>query len=150
MYAWKKDGRRISVSGLDHIKRFEGLRLNVYKDVAGYPTIGYGHLIKPGERYRSITEEQAEALLRDDVRFAENAVNRAVEVPLTQSQFDALVSFVYNVGAGAFNNSTLLRKLNAEDYNGATAELERWNKAGGIVISGLTNRREAEQQLMWS
>ena len=137
----------ISKKGIEALKFFEGLRLNVYLDSAGLKTIGYGHLLKPGENYHSISEEKAEALLRLDIAEAEKAVNRLVKVDIEQNQYDALVSFVYNVGAGAFANSTLLKKLNYGDYQGAANELDRWNKAGGRFVQGLANRREHEKQL---
>lgn len=134
----------LSLAGLAHLKTFEGLRLQPYQDVAGKWTIGYGHLIKAGEYFDTITEAQAAQLLNDDANTAEDAVNSLVKVPLTQSQFDALVSFVYNVGVGAFRRSTLLRLLNAGDYAGAAAQLPLWRNAGGRVVQGLVNRRAAE------
>ncbi len=134
----------ISLAGLAHLKQFEGLRLQPYKDVAGLWTIGYGHLLKPGEWWDSITEEFATRLLADDVGKAEDTVNSLVKVPLSQPQFDALVSFVYNVGPGAFRRSTLLRLLNAGDYAGAAAQLPLWRKAGGKIVQGLVNRRAQE------
>ncbi len=137
---------KISPTGLEAIKLHEGLRLHVYKDVAGFETIGYGHLIKPGESFKKITEQEAHRILRADVKHAEAAVNRLVKVELSQAQFDALVSFVFNLGAGAFADSTLLQKLNAGDYQGAANELPRWNKAGGKVARGLVVRREYERQ----
>lgn len=135
---------QISIAGLAHLKQFEGLRLQPYKDSAGLWTIGYGHLLKPGEWWDSITEEFATRLLGQDVGTAEDAVNSLVKVPLSQPQFDALVSFVYNVGVGAFRRSTLLRLLNAGEYAGAAAQLPLWRKAGGQIIQGLVNRRAQE------
>ncbi len=134
----------LSLAGLAQLKQFEGLRLQPYKDAAGLWTIGYGHLVKPGEWWDSITEAQAAQLLADDAGTAEDAVNSLVKVPLTQPQFDALVSFVYNVGVGAFRRSTLLRLLNAGDYAGAAGQFPLWRKAGGQVVAGLVNRRAAE------
>ena len=135
--------------GLRLIKDFEGLRLNAYQDAVGVWTIGYGHTntAYPGQR---ITTAQATALLRQDVANFENAVNRAVRVPLNENQFAALVSFAYNVGSGALNSSTLLRRLNAGDTFGAANEFLRWNRAGGRVLAGLTRRREAERSLFLS
>ncbi|MBK3870977.1 lysozyme [Stutzerimonas frequens] len=135
-----------SQNGLDLIKSFEGLRLSAYKDVVGVVTIGYGTTsgVKMGD---TITKERAEELLREDVKRFEQQVQRLVKVPLTQGQFDALVSFVYNLGAGNLSNSTLLRLLNAGDYAGAGAQFERWNKAGGKVLAGLVRRRAAERAL---
>ena len=140
---------RTSDKGLDFITEHEGLRLEVYNDVAGYPTIGVGHLIRDDDPDFSggITREQAIELLRDDARDAEDAVNRHVEVDLNQHQFDALVSFVFNVGGGAFRKSTLVRLLNQGQYDAVPDQLRRWNKAGGRVVQGLVNRREAECRL---
>ena len=142
---------KISKNGLAIIKEFEGLRLKAYDDGVGVWTIGYGTTRYPSatkvKRGDNITEEQAEAYLLHDVSRFENAVNRLVKVPLTQNQFDALVSFTYNLGEGSFGASTLLRKLNARDYSGAATEFLRWNKAGGKVMAGLTRRRKAEHDL---
>jgi len=136
----------ISDKGIEHLKRWEGLRLTAYKDIAGICTIGYGHT---GTAYegRTITEGEAEQLLRGDLDWAEKAVNDDVLVPLSQNQFDALVSFVYNVGAGAFRRSTLLRRLNEGDYDEVPPQLMRWTRAGGKVSRGLYNRRKAEADL---
>jgi lysozyme len=143
--------RALSVEGLNAIKKHEGLVLSVYRDQAGLPTIGYGHLIKPGESFGPITEAEASALLMRDVQVAIDAVNGVVTVPLSQSEFDALVSLAYNIGGGAFASSTLVRKLNAGDRAGATAEFVRWNKVrqGGALVdsAGLTNRRLAEARI---
>lgn len=138
--------RHVSAEGLALLKQWEGLRLDAYRDVGGVWTIGYGHTggVMPGER---ITEAEAEHLLRDDLGWAEGAVHRLVNVKLTDNQHAALVSFVFNVGEGAFAKSTLLRKLNAGDYAAVPAELARWNKAGGQVVQGLVNRRAAEAGL---
>lgn len=138
-----------SQKGLDLIKSFEGLRLSAYKDVVGVVTIGYGTTsgVKMGD---TITKERAEELLREDVARFEAQVLRLVKVPLTQGQHDALVSFVYNLGAGNLSNSTLLRLLNAGDYAGAAAQFDRWNKAGGKVLAGLVRRRAAERALFES
>lgn len=130
----------------DIVKEFEGLRLETYKCPAGVWTIGYGHTrgVIPGD---VITEAEAEALLAEDLEDSEDAVRAFVNVELNQNQFDALVSFVYNLGSGNFNSSTLLRKLNNGDYLGAANEFNRWNKAGGVVLSGLVRRRNAEANL---
>lgn len=135
-----------SQKGLDLIKSFEGLRLSAYKDVVGVVTIGYGTTsgVKMGD---TITKERAEELLRDDVKRFEDQVLRLVKVPLTQGQFDALVSFTYNLGAANLGNSTLLRLLNAGDYKGAAAQFDRWTKAGGKELPGLVKRRAAERAL---
>ncbi len=144
-----KGTRSINAAGLNLIKDFEGLRLNSYRDAVGVWTIGYGHTSTAGPGQR-ITNEQATALLRQDVATFEKAVSQAVSVPITNNQFAALVSFTYNVGSGALNNSTLLRRLNAGDTNGAANEFLRWNRAGGQVLAGLTRRREAERSLFLS
>ena len=137
---------QISKAGLDLIKQFEGLYLKAYRCPAGVPTIGYGHTagVAMGQ---TITQQQADDYLRRDVRQFERAVARLVTVPLTQGQFDALVSFSFNLGEGALAQSTLLRLLNAGDYAGAGLEFERWNKAGGRVLPGLVRRRAAERAL---
>lgn len=143
--------RRLSDSGVRLIESEEAFRATPYPDEAGLMTIGYGHKIKPGEHFTSITEAQGVAILRRDVADAEAAVNRFVKVPVSQTQFDALTSFVYNVGADAFAGSTLLRLLNAGNAAGAAAEFDRWNhvhKNGVLVASaGLTNRRARERAL---
>lgn len=135
-----------SKAGLDLIKQFEGLYLKAYRCPAGVPTIGYGHTagVAMGQ---TVTQQQADDYLRRDVRQFERAVSRLVRVPLTQGQFDALVSFAFNLGEGALAQSTLLRLLNAGDYAGAAAQFERWNKAGGRVLPGLVRRRAAERAL---
>lgn len=129
------------------IKQWEGLRLNSYQDSGGVWTIGYGHTsdttfrVGPGQ---TITEEKATELLRQDLREAEETVDRAVKVTLNDNQFGALVSFTLNVGVDAFKKSTLLKKLNAGDYAAVPSELRRWNKDNGVVVEGLVNRRAAE------
>lgn len=136
--------RRISDEGLAHLRKWEGLRLEAYRDTGGVWTIGYGHTgpdVVPG---RTITEVEAETLLCTDILEAERAVTNLVRVPLTDNQFAALVSFVFNVGPGAFAKSTLLRKLNAGDYDAVPSELARWNKDNGRTVKGLANRRAAE------
>jgi lysozyme len=125
------------------IRRWEGLRLRAYWD-NGQWAIGYGHRGPDVKEGMTITQAQAEALLRQDVAEVETVIRSAVRVPLTQAMFDALVSFVYNVGAGAFRTSTLLKKLNAGDYAGAQQEFLRWVYAGGRVSSGLVARRQEE------
>ena len=138
--------RQINSIGLRLIKSFEGLRLKAYQDAVRVWTIGYGTTrgVKPG---MVITEAQAEQLLREDVRNFEQAVNSAVKAPINDNQFSALVSFSYNVGAGALRSSTLLKLLNQGDYLGAANQFPRWNKAGGRVLAGLTRRRNAERAL---
>ena len=136
----------LSKRGLELIKRFEGLRLKAYHDIVGVLTIGYGHTGLDVAEDMIIDQPAAEALLVLDVGRFEKGVEKSVQVPLTQGQFDALVSFAYNLGLGALRKSTLLKKLNAGDYAGASVEFERWNKAGGKVVLGLTVRRKLERQ----
>lgn len=145
---------RINDDGLTLIKRFEGLELSAYQDSVGVWTIGYGHTsaagdpqVTPGQR---ITEAEAEAILRKDLRYFEDGVRDVVKVPLNSDQFSALVSFAFNLGVGALGGSTLLRKLNAGDYQGAANEFPRWVKAGGQTLLGLVKRRNAEQALFLS
>ena len=118
--------RHITHDGIDLIKRFEGFSSTVYICPAGYPTIGYGHLVRLGESYTEISETEAEELLRKDVESAERAVIRLVNVPLTDGQFDALVSFTFNLGSGAFQRSTLRRKVNRQAHTEVPAQLMRW------------------------
>ena len=139
-------GRKISEKGLNLLKEFEGLRLEAYQCSAGIWTIGYGHTYKV-KRGDIITKEKAELLLRNDLGFTENKIEELVKVPINQNQFDALVSLAFNIGVGAFNTSTLLRKLNTGDYEGAASEFPKWRKAKGIVVEGLVKRREKEQAL---
>lgn len=136
--------RHITQDGIDLIKRFEGFSSTVYICPAGYPTIGYGHLVRSGESYTEISETAAEELLRKDVESAERAVLRLVNVPLTDGQFDALVSFTFNLGSGAFQRSTLRRKVNRQSHAEVPAQLMRWVWAGGRKLNGLIRRRESE------
>jgi GH24 family phage-related lysozyme (muramidase) len=138
---------KTSRRGLEFIKSEEGCVLHVYQDQAGYPTIGVGHLIKAGERFTAITEDEALELLAQDAKVAEDAVNRNVKVPLTQNQFDALVSFTFNCGTGALEKSTLLKLLNQGQYDAVPGELAKWVKAGGKTLQGLVNRRRHEGEL---
>lgn len=143
---------KISKAGLDLIKRFESFRAAPYLCSAGVPTIGYGTTVYPnGIKVKlsdqKITQQLAETFLQHHVNAIEKDVSRLVKVTLSQNQFDALMSFVYNVGLGAFRDSTLLKLLNAGDIDGASKQFERWNKAGGKIVDGLTNRREAEKAL---
>jgi lysozyme len=141
---------KISQAGTDLIKSFEGLRLEAYRCPAGIWTIGYGHVGRRVMRGLSIDEATAEIWLRSDLEHFENGVSKLLRVPVRQSQFDALVSFAFNLGLGALERSTLLRKLNARDDYGAADEFLRWNIAGGKVLEGLTRRRKAERELFLS
>ena len=136
----------ISEQGIDIIKQFEGCRLHAYDDGVGVLTIGYGHTT--GVHWGDvITQDEADALLQEDLDDFELCVNNLVDAPLTQPQFDALVSFAFNVGCGALRRSTLLKRLNANDYEGAANQLLRWNRGGGRVLKGLVRRREAERAM---
>ena len=141
---------KTSDMGLSLIKSFEGFSSKPYLCPAGVPTIGYGATYYPDGRRvtmqdRPVTVAQATDMLRSMLASYEAGVSRYVQVPLTQGQFDALVSFAYNLGLSALKGSTLLRLVNARDYAGAAAQFVRWNRAGGKVLPGLTRRREAER-----
>lgn len=140
----------MKTKNLEVIKDSEGLRLKAYLPTKNDVwTVGYGHThgVYQG---MVITEQQAEQFLHEDVKWAEDAVNQYVHVNLTQNQFDALVSFVFNVGTGNFSNSTLLKLLNKGDYKGAADQFLRWNKQKGVVLNGLTTRRKNERALFLS
>ncbi len=145
-----------SANGLNHIKQYEGYSSTSYNDVAGLPTIGYGHLIDiVGEAYllnSAITTSKALQLLAEDVKEAENAVNSCVMVTLNQNEFDALVSLVYNIGAGTFSSSTVLKKINLrKSKEQISAAWKAWNKATingkKTMVQGLVNRRTSEVEL---
>jgi lysozyme len=141
---------KISENGLALIQHYEGCRLSAYTDSAGIPTIGYGHT-KGVQMGDVCSDTQALEWLAQDVTSAEECVTLCTaSVRLTQNEFDALVSFTFNLGCAALRNSTLLRKLNAGDRNGAAVEFGRWNHAGGKVVDGLTMRRHAEADLFQS
>lgn len=139
---------RTSAAGIALIKRFESFCATVYRCPAGKPTIGYGHVILPGEQFSTITEADAIELLRHDLAIAEAAVRRLITVPLTQNQFDALVSFTFNVGEGALEKSTLRRRINQGNWALAKRELMRWVYADGKKMKGLVARREEEAGMM--
>ena len=136
----------ISVEGTSLIKKFEGCELEAYQDSVGVWTIGYGHTkdVKEGDK---INQDEAEHLLEEEMPEYEGYVNDMVEVSLEQCQFDALVSWVYNLGPTNLSSSTLLKVLNEGDYDEVPFQIKRWNKAGGKVLEGLTRRREAEALL---
>lgn len=138
----------LSVAGLDLLKKSEGFRSRRYLDSAGKPTIGYGHRIIDSESFSDeIDEARAELILREDIRVAEQAVERLVRVPLSQGQFDALADFCFNLGSRRLAASTLLAELNSGRYSAAAVELLRWDHAGAGEIAGLKARREAEFRL---
>ncbi|BAP37179.1 hypothetical protein AS4_22390 [Acinetobacter guillouiae] len=142
---------QVSPQGVDLICGFEGLELKAYDDGVGVCTIGYGTTIYPhGKAVQygdTCTIEQAKTYMQYDIRRFEQAVSAAVNVPLNQNQFDALVSLSYNIGIGAFKNSTLLKLLNASDYYAASHQFDVWIKAGGKTVQGLVNRRAVEKTL---
>jgi lysozyme len=144
------DIKQIGKPGLDLIKSFEGLKLRAYLCPAKVWTIGFGSTgqhVTPG---KVITEAQAEELLKDDLDRFEAAVTRLVTVPLHQNQYDALVSFAFNVGISALERSTLLKRVNAKLFDQAAAEFSKWNRGGGKILAGLTRRRAAEAALFKS
>jgi lysozyme len=152
---------QVGSNGKKLLIELEGLKTEAYEDSGGAPTIGVGHLLTLDERRSGIirigsndfnylgglTEQQCCDLLDQDIRWAKDAVNREVKVILNQNQFDALVLFVFNVGAGAFRSSTLLKLLNQGKYDQIPTQLRRWTKDNGRVIQGLVNRREKEIRL---
>lgn len=139
---------QISSTGLDFLKRWERFRSTAYNDGYGNMTIGYGHLIQPGEKFAALSQAEALELLQRDVAWAESTVNQLVRVPLTQSQFDALTSLVFNWGAGNFRNSSHLALINSGDYAGTAARIrEHPVTSGGVRSQGLVNRRSAEADL---
>ena len=137
---------KTSQTGIDLIKEFEGCKLKPYKDVVGLLTVGYGHRLADADN-RDYTQEEADEFLGSDIGRFEHGVSTYCTVLLTQGQFDSLVLFSYNLGLGTLSRSTLLKKLNAGDYDGAAKEILRFDKAGGVVVKGLTRRRQAEYRL---
>lgn len=138
---------KISKQGINLIKNFEGLRLRAYKCSGGIWTIGFGHTgpdVKPDSFISSVVAEQ---LLIEDLERFEKAVNKFIKVPINQNQYDSLVSFIFNIGIGAFEKSTLLRLLNKGNYNLVPAQFKRWVHAGGRVSGGLIIRRNKEADL---
>jgi lysozyme len=142
--------RHIIQAGLDLIKSFEGFSPTVYLCAAGYPTIGYGHVVRKGESFTVISEDDAENILAKDVETAEKSVLRLISVPLSDAQFASLVSFVFNLGSGALQRSTLRSKINRGEYIDASDEFRKWVWGGGRKLKGLVRRREAERQLFLS
>lgn len=142
-------GKITSNKGIELIKKFEGCRLAAYKCPAGVWTIGYGHTANVTSGM-AITQQQADNYLREDLARFEKCISDNVKVSINQNQFDALVSFTYNCGAGAFKNSTLLKMLNQGNYKEAAEQLLRWDKANGKVLAGLTRRRKEERELFLS
>jgi GH24 family phage-related lysozyme (muramidase) len=145
--------RAVTENGIELIKHFETFVGHVYICPAGYPTVGYGHVVRSWEKERfanGITEVEAEALLQADLKRYEASVCRLIKVPLDDGMYDALVSFTFNLGGGALQRSTLRSRLNRGEYEGAADELPKWAYAGGRKLRGLVRRREAERYLfMW-
>jgi lysozyme len=147
--------RRLSKRGAAFIAHFEGFRPELYNDPVGHCTIGCGHLVhhgpmngsEPDEFRRGITRQRALELLQQDADTAAGEISESVKVELTQPQVDALISFAFNVGNGAFRDSTLLKLLNRGDYASVPAQLDRWTKASGRTLPGLVRRRKAEGEL---
>ncbi len=137
---------KTSIVGLNLIKGFESFSPVKYFCPAGKPTIGYGHVIRPGETFGRIDEETGQELLAEDCGIAENFIN-ATTPGLSQNEFDALVSFVFNVGVGNYDSSTLKKKLKAGDKAGAAEEFLKWDHVHGEVMPGLARRRAAERAL---
>lgn len=136
-----------SAKGRELIERFEGLRLQSYQDQRGIWTVGFGHTGPDVYENVAITQEDADNFLAIDLHHAEQTVYTNVYVPINQNQFDALVSLIYNIGAGAFKGSTVLKKLVAGDIDGAGEAFLMWDKTGSKVNQGLLNRRTAEREL---
>jgi lysozyme len=141
---------RISLKGIDLIKHFEGLRLNAYQDVIGIWTIGFGHTGADVYEGLTIDEPKATDLLHVDLRKFEDGINSMVKVELTQNQFDALISFVYNVGLGNFQKSTMLKAINLMNFIKAATQFPMWANAAGKKIPMLVKRRNEERQLFES
>ena len=144
-----KGSRRTNHEGLKLLTTFEGCRLDAYDDGVGVWTIGYGHT-KGIHEVMTITQAQAEQFLQEDLEIFESYVEDGIQVDVNEDQFSALVCFCFNVGAEGFGSSTLLRKLNAGDYQGAAEQFPVWNKGGGKPMLGLTRRRLAEQAFFFS
>lgn len=142
---------KISKNGVSFIAGWEGLELEAYQDIADIWTIGYGHTGPEVTAGMKVTEEQARSLLEADLEYFERGLNQVIRGEVNQNQFDALVSLTYNIGLGAFRSSTVLKRLNKGDYEGAAEAITWWNKAtinGQLtVVNGLTNRRTDERKL---
>ena len=146
---------KTSQAGIDLIKMFEGCKLKPYLCPAKFWTVGYGHVLGNGATLaeadnRLFTKEEVDVLLRTDLARFERGVLRYCTVPLTQFEFDSLVSFSFNLGLGVLQRSTLRQKLNRQDYEAAAKELLRYDKVGGKPLKGLTRRRQAEYALFTS
>lgn len=151
---FKPKQRQVTQKGIELIKEFEGFRRTAYLCPANFWTIGYGSTFYPDgrrvQRGETISNQEAEELLKITVNKFAKEVDKLVTVPINDNQFSALVSFTFNVGISAFKNSTLRRVLNQGNYQEASQQLLRWNRAGGRVLAGLTRRRQAERSLFLS
>lgn len=143
---------KTSQVGIDLIKKYEGFSAKIYLCPAGKLTIGYGHVVLRGEKFppTGISAEMSENILKNDVIIAENAINNLVNVEISQNQFDALASFIYNIGAKAFANSKLLKFINESNFASAADEFKKWVFASGKPQNGLKVRREAERDVFYS
>lgn len=141
---------RISEAGVELVKRWESFAPEIYICPSGEPTIGYGHVVKRGETFSSITEGEATVLLMQDMEWVEETLAETVKVDLSQGQWDALASFVFNIGETQWRRSTLLKKLNKQLFEEAANEFDKWNKADGVVLQGLVNRRKKEKEMFLS
>lgn len=137
---------KISQKGIELIKNEEGLRLHAYQCPGNVWTIGYGHT-KGVKENNTITETQAEELLREDIIYFEKLVNRLVKIEINQNMFDALVSLAFNVGSGNFSTSTLLKELNKSNYIETYNQFKWWRKSGGKILEVLVRRRFRERAL---
>jgi len=151
-FAIMKNNYKVSSDGINLLVEFEGEVLKVYKDPIGLPTLGVGHLVTPNEKKdypvgKKITRAESRQFLRRDLARFEDCVNSSVKVPITQNQFDALVSLAFNIGEGAFKRSSVLRNLNARKFDAAADSFRAWNKAGGKTLPGLTRRRATERSV---
>ena len=142
--------RNIPQQAIDLVQRFEGCKLTRYIDATGNPTIGIGHLIKPGENLFEITEDDALSLLHTDLRIAASAVLRLTDASLDDNQFSALIDFVYNLGAGIYQSSTLRTVINRGDLSEVAFQFKRWVFGGAVKLPGLIVRRQAEADLFLS
>jgi lysozyme len=143
---------RCNDEGVNLIKKYEGCSLSVYLDPINICTIGFGSTYglvgnRLDSSHRDITEDEAEYLLKRELRSTENAVARMVKTPLTANQFSAVCCLVYNIGSGRFRSSTMKMKLNRKDFQGAANEFWKWRRAGGQILRGLVRRRAEETRL---
>ena len=140
--------RHVTDVGLQFVRSFEGFRPEVYICAAGWPTIGYGHVVLGGEDFSDgVAEEQALALLARDVVVAERSVLRNIRVPLSDEQFDSLASFCFNLGGGALQRSALRARVNRKEHDAVPPEFLKWCRAAGVILKGLLRRRRAEADL---